>query len=148
MDRRRFLQHCGAGCAWALALPLVVGAEGCASLTMVHAVCDPEGTVRIPRSLLPLQGNAIVRVKTLRDDLYLVREAGDGWHALLMRCTHQDQPLVVAGNGLACNSHGSRFDPEGNVTHPPAMERLQRYEVIQAEEGIRIELRRLDPRAR
>lgn len=131
MERRLFLEQCGAGCLWLLGLPLLVGAGSCTSLIMVHASMDPRGVVRIPLDSLPADDHAVLRVDALRDDVLLVKRATGEWHALLMRCSHQDQPLTAIDGGLACSSHGSRFDLDGIVTRPPASRPLQRFDVLQ-----------------
>lgn len=54
-----------------------------------------------------------------------VQKEQDGtYKALLLKCTHYDNPIQQDGNGYSCSFHGSRFDKEGKVLKGPASEPL------------------------
>lgn len=68
----------------------------------------------------------IVRSGELEFDILVVKSA-NAYHALQMKCSHQDNPLTANASGLFCSAHGSTFDLEGNVTKEPALKPLKKY---------------------
>ncbi len=54
---------------------------------------------------------------------------GDTVFAMSSACPHQGYTIRVAGDGLRCPGHGSRFDAEGKVTRGPATGQLARHGV-------------------
>jgi len=81
----------------------------------------------VPGSLVPPSSLLIVRPRELGYDIALRKENDNSYTALLLRCTHAENPLVSTGDGFQCNLHGSRFDEEGNVVKGPAEFSLFRY---------------------
>jgi len=118
---------------------------GTGSLSALLSSCAPEniiegetreGKIRVP---LPFPGEGpvhIVRARDLPYDIALVTEAGGGIHALVLRCTHADNPLTVDGNGFSCSLHGSRFDAAGDVMHGPARRPLERLATAREEGAV------------
>ncbi|MEO8068788.1 MAG: Rieske (2Fe-2S) protein [Flavobacteriales bacterium] len=130
MERRAFLKQ---GCMTCLAFAgagALLSLEGCASLPVVK-VEPSEGArkVVLPVASLGPEGMVIVRSRSFSNDILVVRNAEGTYDALLMRCTHQDQPLTATRSGLHCASHGSTFDLQGNVVAAPAERPLTRYPV-------------------
>jgi Rieske Fe-S protein len=98
-------------------------------MPVLHAQADPKRELRIGLDALAGIGRAIVRCDILHDDLFVTRNADGEWRALLMRCTHRDQPLNANASGLFCTSHGSTFDLDGHVLTAPATASLLRYSI-------------------
>jgi Rieske Fe-S protein len=140
--RRQFLQECGMACASLLAAPLLIGQQGCASMPVLHAQATSTSTVRIDVVSLATTGSVIVRCPSLRDDLFVTRNARGEWRALLMHCTHRDQPLGANANGLFCTSHGSTFDLDGHVLTAPATVPLLRYSIEEIDNELVIDVSR------
>ena len=140
MDRRDFLHNCGHACLLLFATPLVIGGSGCSATTVVQVSANTDRTVDVPVSALVANGRAIVRCEQLSDDMLVTRNVQGEWRALLMRCTHRDQPLVAVSNGLVCNSHGSRFDLDGLVTKAPAVASLHLYRITEHDDHLTIHL--------
>lgn len=130
MQRRDFIKQ---GCMTCLAFAgagVLLSLEGCASLPVVKVeAAEDARTIAVPFASIGPEGMAIVRSRSLRNDILVVRNADGEYHALLMRCTHQDQPLTATRTGLHCSSHGSAFDLQGNVLSAPAERGLTRFPV-------------------
>ncbi len=58
---------------------------------------------------------------------------GDGVFAVSLVCTHLGCIVKPSGTGFDCPCHGSRFAPDGSVTHGPAPTALQWVEVTGAD---------------
>ncbi|HEU4719592.1 MAG TPA: Rieske (2Fe-2S) protein [Bacteroidia bacterium] len=131
--RRQFLK---AGCGLCLALPGIGIAasllQGCASVPVVKA-SPSENKISVAVSSFGKSNYVLVRSAKLDNDILLVKKSDGTFTALLMQCTHQEQPLTVSGNTINCSAHGSMFDLDGNVTHAPATRALTKY--IAAQEG-------------
>ncbi len=140
MDRRDFLHDCGRACLLLLAAPLVIGSSGCSATAVVQLSASADRTVDVPLSALAANGRAIVRCEQVTDDVLVTRNLQGEWRALLMRCTHRDQPLVAVSNGLVCNGHGSRFDLDGQVTKAPAAAPLHIYRITEHDDRLIIHL--------
>jgi len=123
MRRREFIAAACVACCGAGSLSALF--SSCAAENIIDGVAE-DGAIRIP---LPLPGKGpvhVVRARGLSSDIALVTDAGGGIHALVLRCTHADNPLTVGGEGFSCSLHGSRFDAAGSVTHGPARRPLER----------------------
>jgi cytochrome b6-f complex iron-sulfur subunit len=59
----------------------------------------------------------------------LVRSAG-GFAAFSLTCTHLGCSLQQEAEGFTCPCHGSQFDEEGRVLRGPAVQDLERLQVI------------------
>lgn len=140
MDRRDFLHDCGRACIFILAAPLVIGSAGCSAPSVLQLSANADRTVDVPLNMLAANGRAIVRCTQLTDDVLVTRNMQGEWRALLMHCTHRDQPLVAVSNGLVCNSHGSRFDLNGQVTKAPAVAPLRLFRITEHNDRLTIHL--------
>lgn len=82
----------------------------------------------------------ILQAKKLSYDVLLVKESNVKYHALEMKCTHQDTNLIANSKGLSCNLHGSTFNLNGKVTNGPASRPLLRYAITLTETDIIVQL--------
>ncbi|HET6227196.1 MAG TPA: Rieske 2Fe-2S domain-containing protein [Bacteroidia bacterium] len=139
-NRREFIKHSCKLCLGGLALGwLTTQLAACSSLPIVKAVND-KGMINVPVSSFTEKNNlVIVRNGELEYDILLVK-FGNTYTALQMKCTHQDNPLVVNSTGLFCSVHGSGFDLNGNVTKEPALRPLKKYAIQLNESSILISL--------
>ncbi|MEO5643011.1 MAG: Rieske (2Fe-2S) protein [Bacteroidia bacterium] len=140
-SRRNFLKKT---CGFCVALGGIGFAssllESCSSVPMIKASAA-NNKVSVPVNAFATdKPYVLVRVNSLENDILLVRNADGTFNGLYMKCTHQDQPLSVSGNGLHCSAHGSSFDLEGNVTQSPATLPLKKYKATQNGESIIIQL--------
>ena len=69
----------------------------------------------------------IVRAKEYPYSIAVRKETDGNFIALLMRCTHADNPLTNIGNGFNCSLHGSVFDKDGTVKKGPAANPLKNF---------------------
>ncbi|HUI09178.1 MAG TPA: Rieske (2Fe-2S) protein [Bacteroidota bacterium] len=107
---------------------------GSGALSALLSSCAPEDVVtgdlegESIRVSLPLPGPGpahVVRANGYPETIALVTGSDGEIHALLLRCTHANNPLQKSGDGFSCSLHGSRFDTEGNVIHGPASRPLR-----------------------
>ncbi len=83
--------------------------------------------VSVPISSINSSGLQIIHPKGSYYNIAVQKKSDNTYEALLLQCTHQENQLTVTANGFTCSLHGSQFDKDGNVTHGPAAEPLQRY---------------------
>ncbi len=124
MERRTFIKQACAGCLGITGLLAVASLfEGCASLPVFKSTTRTE-KLQVPLEKFAESNLVIVRTMWLNYDILLVKKPEGIYKAIYMKCSHQDQPLSASGTGLFCNSHGSAFDLDGNVTREPAVNPL------------------------
>ena len=104
--------------------------DSCASLGLAVVKTEAaNGKLILPLDDFKDKKIKLVRVKGYEYDL-AVRETGDGTYlALLLKCTHAEQPLTKTGNGFYCTLHGSQFAADGTVEKGPASRPLQHLPV-------------------
>jgi len=100
----------------------------CGAALPVYKTSMADNKVSVPVSLFAQSDFQIVQPKDFYYNIGLRKEANGTYTALLLRCTHADNQLVVTGNGYKCNLHGSAFDKEGLVTQGPAEQSLKKYQ--------------------
>ena len=63
------------------------------------------------------------------DGVIVVKTTGGAYAAVSAACTHQGTTVYYrrSSNDFYCNSHGSSFAIDGNVTHSPATSSLKHY---------------------
>ena len=140
MERREFLKgSCSLCFAVAAGMVSMESLFSCTSTSIFKTVVD-ENKIAVPASLFAQSNLQIIRAKTLEYDIALRKEPDGSYLALLLRCTHADNPLTSTGNGFTCNLHGSRFDEEGVVTKGPAEHPLKKFSSEIISENIIIHL--------
>ncbi len=129
-SRRTFIKNGCALCgALAIGIPAMNFLQACkTSSGLIHADLH-QNKIVIPAITLADKTVQVIRSKGLEYDILLVKENEKKYHALLMKCTHQANPLISTQTGLYCNLHGSRFDLNGNVVEEPAKRPLEKYNV-------------------
>jgi len=135
MQRREFIRK---GCSLCLAASagfMMGSLSSCSSLPVYKTVME-QNKISVPLSLFAENDLQIVRAKNSEYDIALRKEKDETYTALLMRCTHADNPLTATGNGVVCHLHGSRFDPEGQVIKGPAEKALHQYSTQLTSENI------------
>src|SRR5215217_1535194 len=100
--------------------------SACAS-SEIFKTAISNNKISIPVSLFAQNSLLIVRPSGVGYDIALRKESDEVYTALLLRCTHADNPLNSTGNGFQCNLHGSTFNKEGLVTKGPAEFSLTKY---------------------
>ena len=101
--------------------------EGCKTIQVVTAENEGEDQLKIPMTSFAENSQVLVRSRKVSQDILAVRKPGDTYTALLLECTHENQPLTASGNSIFCSSHGSKFDLDGNVVTSPASRPLRKY---------------------
>ncbi len=75
-------------------------------------------------------GNYPPGSRTLLPDIpALLLHTQSGFSAISLVCTHLGCTVESKPDGFACPCHGSRFDPQGNVTRGPANKPLSSLRV-------------------
>jgi Rieske Fe-S protein len=127
MERRDFLKDTCSLCLALGAGALSASLASCGSYPVYDAPVA-RGTIAIPLSAFRDTDLQIVRAGAFPYDIAL-RRTGEGYSALVLRCTHADTPLVPAGGEFLCTAHGSRFGSEGDVRRGPAERELEHLPV-------------------
>ena len=135
MERREFIRS---SCTLCIAMGAGLISEGlmsCTSVAIYHATVK-DHTVRIPKSIFDETTIRIVRPENLTYDIAVRRENDESYVALLLRCTHADNPVSYDGQRFHCPLHGSSYDEHGAVTHGPAVRPLLRLRVQMSDNDI------------
>lgn len=128
MHRKEFLSK---GCK--LCSGLVLGSaaltllNGCATGKVLNKDISLENQITINKSEFEDKNFVIVRNKNLSHDIFLYKKTETEYFALLMQCTHYDNPVFANNKELFCPSHGSKFNYEGKVLVEPATKDLKQY---------------------
>ncbi len=69
----------------------------------------------------------ILRTKKLNYDVFVHQQSETNYNAILMQCSHYDNPVFANKKELFCPSHGSKFSFDGKVTKEPAVADLKKY---------------------
>ena len=129
MKRSEFLKLSCTGC--------LLTAAGLVSASSLLSSCSPAvggkmarlpvtgGKMEVPLAQLEGKEVNILRGKGLDYDVAVHREGDGSYKALLLRCTHFENPVVPQGKVYHCNAHGSEFDLNGKVKKGPASAPLQ-----------------------
>lgn len=139
MNRRSFVKNsCIACLGYGALFTGIIEMSGCASIPVVKFNEELTDIV-VPKSKFSETDKVIVRPLWMDFDILLVK-VKEEYHALLLKCTHQDQPLTVADKGLVCSSHGSTFGFDGEVQKEPALKKLTTYLTQITDQNIIIKL--------
>ena len=96
--------------------------------TIKSATATAEGDqLRVALTAFGEGTQLLVRSSKTNFDILAHKRPDNTYGAILMECTHQQQPLTASGTSLYCSSHGSKFDLEGKVLIPPATKPLTKY---------------------
>lgn len=129
-NRRNFIKQSCLLCAVIAGMGVLTSQlSGCAPLPIYKGEVEMN-FITVPLSSFTDKTNLlIVRSSKLSFDILVVKLGDDTYNAVLMKCTHQDNPLTASKSGLFCSSHGSAFDLQGNVTKEPAISPLKKFKV-------------------
>jgi len=128
MQRRNFIKGacriCLLGAAGAaMAADLSSCSPAVAKNTFRPVVKDNE--IEVPLSLFDTQAFRLISPANYNYEIAVEKKPDNTYHALLLRCTHQENQLTPTGNGFTCSLHGSKFDKEGQVLKGPAENSLR-----------------------
>jgi Rieske Fe-S protein len=127
MKRREFIRTtCTLCAALSASVPLL---NSCAVPADVYKAEFVTGQLLIPINVMDQKKYLIVRNKNAAYDIFLQRTGESSYSALLMKCTHRDNPVQKTDAGFVCNEHGSRFDLQGKVLKAPAVANLHPLKV-------------------
>ena len=101
--------------------------SSCATLPVYKTAVNNK-KITVPTDLFAQSDFQLIQPQGMYYNIGLRKEPDGTYTALLLRCTHADNQLNVAGNnGYVCTLHGSQFNKEGHVTHGPAERDLKKY---------------------
>ena len=131
MNRKEFIkQSCGLCAALASSGIVLQSLQGCASSSAIVKTKSQNNLIRIDKAALDSSKNFYqLRDAELEYDVLLIKEKERGYKALYMQCTHESNPVYFNGSQIYCNSHGSRFDTQGEVLTGPAAQPLRQFKV-------------------
>ena len=138
MERRDFLKTSCLVCLGTHAAITAGLLSGCSSVA-VYRTSVTENQITIPKSLFAEGDVRLIHANNLEYQVAL-RKHGDRYTALLLRCTHAENPVTSAGNGFTCSLHGSTFDTNGAVTRGPASLPLEQLTTVEYPDKIVIHL--------
>lgn len=88
----------------------------------------------------PEQSFVLVRAASLNFDILLHKDSDTAYTALLMQCTHYDNPVFANNKEIFCPSHGSKFDFSGKVLKEPATQNLKQYKTSVSDAVVTIQI--------
>ena len=127
--RRKFIKDACGFCLTGAGLLLIAGElESCKTPT-VSSSANPS-KVSFSKSSFGSGNSFILDNKQLPSKVMVVKLPEGGYKAISLKCTHLGVGLKEDGTGgLKCPAHGSKFDLTGKVTHGPAKNNLQVWNV-------------------
>jgi len=140
MQRRDFLKATCRLCLLGTA-GLLVTQTGCAPATgnAIYKTAISNNEVEVPLALFDKAPLQYIRPNGWYYDI-AVQKNQDGFTALLMQCTHQNNQLTLSGDTYYCNLHGSTFDKNGQVKKGPAEEPLKKYKTTVKQNNLIIQI--------
>ncbi|WP_343747881.1 Rieske (2Fe-2S) protein [Fluviicola sp.] len=143
LDRRAFIRKSCLACASIAGIGVLSTlVQSCSPLVSLK-VTPEQGFLNVPLSHFT-ETNKLVLLKNyeaLDFDIAVVQLAGNQYKAFQMQCTHvANNPLVATKNGFFCNTHGSAFGFDGQVTNSPAKRPLKEYQLEITSEIIKVKL--------
>jgi Rieske Fe-S protein len=127
MDRRNFIGSSCKLCLLAASGIFITESLTCNPAYQVIKSDVINNSIQIPLSAFDQPGLKLVRPTGWVYDI-AVNKNENGYEALLLQCSHQQNQLIPTGKGFICNLHGSTFDPNGNVMKGPAELPLKKYQ--------------------
>ena len=141
MKRRSFIKHSCMVCAgMAAGASVLTLFEGCATakilkVNVVNKVINVDATL-----CNELQKTLVLRTDDLEYDVLLYYLSNANYSAVLLKCTHYDNPVFVNNKEVFCPSHGSKFDYTGKVLTEPATQALKTFKVNLDNQTIKINI--------
>ncbi|SEW34634.1 QcrA and Rieske domain-containing protein [Chitinophaga arvensicola] len=124
LNRRNFLKDtCKACLVGAVSISMIDFLESCSTVKTYKAAMNGN-QVEVPLNLFDTAPLQVVSPKNYAYEIAVRKLPDNTYDALLLRCTHQHNPLTPTGNGYLCSVHGSQFDKDGNVKKGPASTHL------------------------
>lgn len=128
MERKEFIKASCSLCILLGAGALISSLDSCGTSLAVYKTDIQDNKVTVPVSLFTSQQELqIVRARGYEYDIAVRKSADNIYTALLLTCTHAENPLNSTGSGYICNLHGSTFDKTGAVTKGPAEHPLKSF---------------------
>ena len=101
--------------------------ESCSSLPIYKTTLQ-KNTMLVPAvQLLQVNPFLLVRENSLEYDVLIVKK-NNGYQAMYLQCTHENNPLMVGEKKITCAAHGSEFSLDGEVLKGPADKPLKHFE--------------------
>ena len=114
--------------------------EGCAT-AKIQKVSVVNKEISIDAALCnELQKILVLRTDDLEYDVLLYYVSNANYSAVLLKCTHYDNPVFVNNKEVFCPSHGSKFDYTGKVLTEPATQSLKSFKVKLDNQTIKINI--------
>ena len=114
--------------------------EGCAT-AKIQKVSVVNKEISIDAALCnELQKVLVLRTDDLEYDVLLYYVSNANYSAVLLKCTHYDNPVFVNNKEVFCPSHGSKFDYTGKVLTEPATQSLKSFKVKLDNQTIKINI--------
>lgn len=128
MERRKFIKASCTVCMGLMAgISAVTLLDACATGKVVKAEATNNQINVNVSDFKPESSFVLVRASTLSYDILLHKDSDTKYTALLMQCTHYDNPVYANNKEIFCPSHGSKFDFSGKVLKEPATLNLKTY---------------------
>lgn len=139
MERRQFIRSSCNLCLIAASGFLLSELSACGPAYQVINTDVFNDSIQIPLASFDRPGLKLVRPRGWVYDIAVYKNA-NGFEALLMRCSHQNNQLILTGKGFVCDLHGSNFDLEGRVTKGPAELPLKKFQANVVQDNLIIHL--------
>lgn len=142
MERRKFLKTSCTVCVGSLAgIATLSLLESCATGKIVKKEISNDTLSVSTQDFEAGKSFIIVRNSTLSYDILVNKVNDTTYTAILMQCTHYDNPVFANNKEIFCPSHGSKFDFTGKVKAEPATVNLKAYKTELKENTIIIYLK-------
>ena len=135
MERREFIKSSAAFCVLVGSTSLA----GCLNYKPLTAEYE-KGNLKIKKSDFTSNW-AVIKSDRTNTPIFLTKWSEEGYHAVLMECTHKQCEVKPQGNFLVCPCHGSEFSNSGKVLKEPAEHDLKNFETSSDENYIYITLK-------
>ncbi len=142
MQRRKFLKTSCTVCVGSLAgIATLSLLESCATGKIVKKEISNDTLTVSTADFEVNKSFIIVRSSGLSYDVLVNKMDATHYTAILMQCTHYDNPVFANNKEIFCPSHGSKFDFSGKVKIEPATVNLKSYRTELKENTITIFLK-------
>jgi cytochrome b6-f complex iron-sulfur subunit len=122
--RREFLKKSCGACLGASVL--LTQLSGCTPLP-IYKTSLSKDLIQVPLTSFLDSSLLIVRDIQQPYDILIVKKSTYDFNAILMKCSHRENPVTATTSGLYCSTHGSSFDLDGQVLKEPAPTSLKKY---------------------